>query len=177
MLTPQEHESLRELEGLLETLRNILNHLLPAHTPSPNVMLDGRHEGGNHELFIELRIDEAVSGVISADLYRNGITGRSYVASIRTNPGVSISRNKGAWSIIGSDGEGRSATGKLELEPQTTDGSALTGSLFLDTALTGLPVRTKVNFAADLVSLRMRRLGIELEREQVVGEVQFSPRR
>ena len=79
--------------------------------------------------------------------------------------------SQGSWSIIGSDDEGRRATGKLTLEPQTTDSSALTGTLFLDTALTGLPVQTDVHFAADFTSPRMRRLGIELEREQAVEEL------
>lgn len=170
-LTPQEHARLRELERFLMTLRNTLDHHAPSAPTSSNVLLDGRYEGGNHELFIELRIDESVSAVISADLYRNGITGRSFVASIRTNPGVSINRNEGSWSIIGSDGEGRLATGKLELEPQAADGSALTGTLFIDTALTGLPVRTDVHFAANFASPQMRRLGIELEREQGVEEL------
>lgn len=185
-LTPAEQERVQELDRRIAALGHILEHLTapcsipssppitvpdPAPVPTSNTLIDGRYEGGNHELFVELRVDEEVSGVVSADLYRSGITGRSYVASIRTTPGMAARRQDGNWQIIGTDEEGRAATGKLTLVAQATDGSSLTGTLFLDTALTGLPVRTDIHFAADHASARMRGLGIELEQEQGIDEL------
>jgi hypothetical protein len=170
-LSPDQLARVEELQRFIEAIRRILEDHQPSVTPDSSILIDGRYEGGNHELFIELRIDEAVSGVISADLFRNGSTGRSFVASIRTTPGVSIQRNEGSWPIIGSDDEDRTATGQLTLTPQADDGSVLTGVLLLDKALTGLPVRTEIHFAADFSSAQLRRLGIELEQEEGVGDL------
>ena len=154
-LSPDQLARVEELQSFIEAIRRILEDHQPPVTPDSSILIDGRYEGGNHELFIELRIDEAVSGVISADLFRNGSTGRSFVASIRTTPGVSIQRNEGSWPIIGSDDEDRTATGQLTLAPQADDGSVLTGVLLLDKALTGLPVRTEIHFAANSLGIQM----------------------
>ncbi|MEM1135003.1 MAG: acetyltransferase [Bacteroidota bacterium] len=171
-LTPQQKTRLTVLERYLGALQQALT-FLDTTEPQPstdNILLDGLYEGSNNEIFIELRIDEAVSGVISADIYRNSnTTGRSYVASIRTNPGETISRNAGTWGIIGSDNEANSTTGKLTLIAQSEEGSALMGTLFLDTALTGLPVRNDILFVAQYASPKMRRLGMEIEREASVA--------
>lgn len=182
-----DQDQAEKLDKMLNALQNVLDFLkeqrqgiesepLPPDSEPPipesaNILLDGLYEGGNQELFIELRVDETGSGVISADMYRTGPTGRSYVASIRTTPGKAIVRNKGAWPILGSDNQDQNTTGLLTLTPQATDGSSLTGILFLESALTGLPVRTNIHFAANFSAPHMRRMGIELELEENVNSL------
>jgi hypothetical protein len=181
-LTPEEQARSQELRKLIDFIGNLVGFLggscpdIPAApTPLPQpvlppprvpmVLKDGRFEGGNNEIFIELRIDEDGAGVISADLFRTGPSGRTYAASLRTAPAVAVRRAEGRWVIIASGPEGATATGTLSIEPRRADGTALTGELVLDSALNGLPVRSGINFAADWVSNGMRRLGVEIERE------------
>lgn len=175
-LTEQERECLASIECALPSIGEAIDKLCASKceplmsdlSPTPSSLADGRYEGGNHELYVELRVDEAVSGIISADLYRNGITGRSFVASIRTIPGVRIQLDAGAWDVVGVDVEGNRASGHLTLTPLLDDGASLTGTLRIDTALTSLPVRVDVPFAAVPVSQQMRRLAVEFEREEDV---------
>ncbi|UCC29064.1 MAG: hypothetical protein JSU86_12760 [Phycisphaerales bacterium] len=177
-LTDEEQAWLERLECALAHVRDAVQCMesdrsvaLSDDLEVADTLRNGLYEGGNHELFVELRVDEEGSGVISADIYRNGATGRSYVASIRTPPGVAISKEDRQWQIVGTDDEQRTATGTLSLTPQEASGAALTGTLFMDNALTGLPVRTNIPIAANHVSTRVRRLGIEIERENNIDEL------
>jgi hypothetical protein len=168
-LTPEEIEQIRKWEGarslLDQALRLLEEETLPVPIPSSVKPMDGRFVGGNHEIYIELRIDETVSGVISADIFRNTPGGRDYVASIRTTPGKHISKSQPSFLIIGEDKLGNMASGTLALGTQSNSDQYLSGTLFLESSLEGLPSRRDIHFSAEWESEYLRAVGIELERE------------
>lgn len=173
-LSSQEQQYIEWISRMLRFLRQAVSQLKETQPldPEPNVapptseFVDGRYVGGNQDLYVDLRVDEAGSGVISADLYRTGPGGRTYDASIRTNPGIRVSRSTGIWQIVATDREGRRATGQLSLETTGTDNGSLTGSFSLDAPIGSLPVRTNIRFTMEYASEQLRSLGIELEREE-----------
>ncbi|NIQ00811.1 MAG: acetyltransferase [Nitrospinaceae bacterium] len=191
-LTPEERERSADIQKSLVLIREILEVFQtrtvpepepePAPTPAPTpvpeptppspvptrALADGRYEGGNSEIYIELRIDEQVSGVISADIFRIGITGRSYVASIRTLPGKRVRREEGSWLIAGEDEQGNKTTGRLALNAADTNNPAVEGTIFLESTLHSLPVQNNFIFVAERVSGYMRTLGLEIETEETV---------
>ena len=180
-LTPEEQNLVQRLDLAIPHLESAIAHLEGAGlvetppdggapVPSPP-LLDGRYEGGNPDLFVELRVDAGGSGVISADIFRVGPTGRTYAASVRSDPGVRIAAEAGSWGIVGSDIEDRTTRGVLTLAPQPPDGQSLTGSLEFETAMGGLPVQVGILFAANRVSEGLRTLGIEIEREADVDPI------
>ena len=169
-LTEAEQERVRALGSALGALREAVTTLTALAPPAPTSsdagepLTDGRYQGGNSELFVDLRIDEELS-VISADLFRLGPGGRSYVASVRTAPGRAIDLSAGEWVVVGQDEHGGRAEGRLALRAQDSKAVA---TLLLENALHGLPVRTDIVFVAERRSDALRTLGIELEREQGV---------
>ncbi len=175
-LTEAEQARVQAIADALGPLRAAIDAIAALAAPAPVVvsepLADGRYQGGNSELFVDLRLDEEISGVISADLFRLGPGGKDYVASIRTAPGVAIELAAGQWVIVGQDDHGGHAEGRLALRAQ--EGQAV-ATLFLDSALHGLPVRTDIVFVAERRSDALRTLGIELEREQDVdGPASFD---
>ena len=148
-----------------------------ARRQGSQVLKDGRYEGGNEEVYIELRIDGAGAGAISADLYRRGPEKADYVASIRSAPGEPLSLGEGAITVIGEDELGGAATGKLSL---TADGDrAARGQLLLDGPLNGLPRNEQIGFEAEWSAAAMRSVGIEIETEEGVdapAPVEFQGR-
>jgi hypothetical protein len=129
---------------------------------------DGRYHGGNHELFVDLRIDEGVCGVISADVFRRDLGRNDYVASFRTAPGQAIDLQAGSWLIVAQDEQGRTATGRLTLGIHDTPANTLVGTLFVDGAVEGLPSRRDIGFVAERASDTLRSVGIEVEIEEDV---------
>lgn len=174
-LTSQEQRRIKAIEQTLPCLRDTRSRLEESAldgepeppTPEPQpVASDGRYQGGNQRIFVELRIDEAGSGIISADIYRTDDGNRSYDASIRSNPGERISRGAGSWEIVGSDRDDNRTTGRLYLKPAGSHSSSLIADLRLDSALGSLPVGNSIHFTVDYASSRLRSVGIELEREE-----------
>ncbi|MGV3722859.1 MAG: hypothetical protein ACO1SX_18310, partial [Actinomycetota bacterium] len=129
---------------------------------------DGRYEGGNHQLYLDLRVDEGVCGVISADVYRVDAGSRNYVASLRTAPGQKVRLAEGTWALAAQDEHGGRATGWLSLSLQDADQDTLLGTFFLESPIQGLPTRARVSFIARHVSEQLRQMGIELEMEEGV---------
>lgn len=129
---------------------------------------DGRYHGGNHAIFIDLRIDQGVCGVISADVFRRDTGRNDYVASFRTAPGHAVDLRAGSWLIVAQDEQARTATGRLTLGMHDTPANALVGTLFVEGALEGLPSRRDIGFVAERVSDTLRSVGIELEVEENV---------
>jgi hypothetical protein len=129
---------------------------------------DGRYAGGNHEVAIELRVDAAGSGVISADLYRLQSGARHYVASLRTSPRLAVRLDDGEWSVVGQDEAGRTAQGRLTLLPHAHPASSVTGTVEFEGALEGLPSHRAIPFAAERQSGLFRTLGLEIEVEEGV---------
>ena len=137
----------------------------PSKRPPP--LVDGRYAGGNGGVSIELRVDEKVSGVISADLFRVDEGVETWVASLRTNPGTRVSLADGFWEITGEDQHRSVTAGHLTLAVQQSGPLTVAGSLRLDSPLAGIPAQA-IDFTATRSSDSLRTLGIELEREQDV---------
>ena len=133
----------------------------------PIDLQNGRYQGGNAFLNVDLRVDETVSGVISADFFRSDQSGQNYVASIRTTPGERIELQDGDWEIIAEDEHGGTAKGTLSLKATGARPVTLSGDLFLNSAIHGLPSRRTISFSAEWQSAEMRTIGVELEREKV----------
>jgi hypothetical protein len=131
---------------------------------------DGRYHGGNHEIFVDLRIDQGLCGVISGDVFRRGMGTNHYVATFRTVPGRAIDLRAGSWQIVAQDEHARTATGRLTLGMHETPANALVGTLFFEGALEGLPSRRDIGFVAERVSDMLRSVGIELEVEENVAK-------
>lgn len=175
-LTPEKQKRLQQIESAISLLRSTLETLnngsAPMPLPSPfsasTLLRDGRYEGGNHEIFVELRVDEGVCGVISADIFRVGPTGRNYVASLRTPPGSRVTVKEGVWTILGQDEHGNRTTGKLTLNGHNVNADTLMGTLFFESALHSLPSRREIGFVVERSSDLLRRVGIELELEEGV---------
>lgn len=130
---------------------------------------DGRYWGGNHRLILELRIDFAGSAVVSGDLFTNSVSGRHYLASFRTEPGLSIARSdKQPWIIILEDSDENTTTGKLALDEGVTE-KAVSISLFIEGTMPGLPTRQLIEMSAEWQSSSMRVLSVEMESEEEVA--------
>lgn len=170
-LSETENMRMDEIGDIITSLRRALRFLGWKQTPKPEdiEMQDGRYQGGNDFLKVDLRIDEAISGVISADFFRSDQVGQSYVASIRTNPGERIELIDGDWEIIAEDEHGGKAQGSLTLKAADNDPVTLNGELFLNSAIHGLPSRCTISFSAVWESVEMRSIGVELESEKDVA--------
>ena len=178
-LTPAEQQRSQFLEQVLAQLRSALILLAESSPPAPSsrdaALLDGRYAGENGELRVELRVDEKVSGIISADFFRLDVNGETWVASIRTNPGSRISLRNRFWSIVGEDQAQSLATGRLTLAVEQSEPLTLSGTLRLDRPLAGIRGREDITFTVVWQSEALRTLGLELEREANISELPTFP--
>ncbi len=137
----------------------------------------GRYEGTNAEALIELRVDGAETGLVSADLYRLGAGDRrDWVASLRSVPSDVV----GPATVIAEDDLGGATTGVLSIGSENGAGGELTATLILNGPLNGLPGRSQMSFAVDRASDALRSLGIEIEAEdgvEAAAGVEFEGRR
>lgn len=175
-LTAEEQGRSEALSRVLELLRStlvVLAHGVPAEPPAstPAPLRDGRYRGGNGDLSVDLRVDEGVSGVISADFYKIDASGETWVASIRTNPGIRIALGEVSWDIVGEDQQHATASGHLSLRVHLRDPFTVTGAMRLDKPLAGIPRQTDIAFTAVWQSETLRGLGIELEQERGVADL------
>lgn len=125
----------------------------------------GRYQGAAAQLSIDLRIG-GDDGIVSADLFRLSADGqRTWVAALRSTPGAAISGSP--MQLFLEDRHGAAAQGTLTLEPISS--GSLHGTLFIERALDGLPLRREIAFAADFVGAGQRALGLEFEIETGVA--------
>ena len=129
---------------------------------------DGRYEGGNAELFVELRVDAAGAGVLSGDVSRTSNEGPQYVASFRTAPGTPYTGAPQAWPTFWESAQGEVGTGSVALAGAPADPDGAFATLRLDTRLNGLPPNVDLVVAARRVGDELRSLGLEIETEQGV---------
>jgi hypothetical protein len=166
-LSETEEARLNEISDIITSLRRAMRFLGWKQKPKPEDIdiQNGRYQGGNAFIKVDLRVDEGVSGVISADFFRSDPFGQNYVASIRTTPGARIELADGDWQIIAEDEHGGKANGTLTLQATGKNPATLNGELFLKSAIHGLPSRRTISFSAEWESTEMRTIGVELERE------------
>jgi hypothetical protein len=134
---------------------------------------DGRYEGVDEQLLVDLRLDEHDAGVVSADVYRRD---QDYVASVRTAPGTRITFGSGPWPAVWQDSLGETCTGSVDLAV-TDEADVLAATLRLDRRLNGLPPRRDIALSVRRDGDQMRRMGLEVETEEGVespGPVTFG---
>jgi hypothetical protein len=141
----------------------------PNGPPAPGALKDGRYEGGNEHLFVELRVEGQGAGAISADLYRQGPERHDYVASLRSVPGEDVAIGIAPVAVVAEDDLGGRATGELTLGSANGDETA-SGVLTLDGPLNGVPGHAPIPFEARWRSATIRTLGIEIETEEGVAD-------
>jgi len=149
----------------------------PAAAAAVPPLGDGRYEGGDGDIFLELRIDQAGAAAISADVYAARATVREYVASVRTDPGVEVRLSHGAWPAVWQSSDGTIVSGTLAVSPAPGDDRAATVRLRLAQPLNGLPADSEVSVAVRWAGAQFRHLGIESENEAMVrlpGAVQVD---
>ncbi len=130
---------------------------------------DGRYEGGNSDLFVELRLDAEGVKAVSADVYRTSANGRDYVASVRSAPGRAFLPDGDAEMAIWQDSLGATTTGTVAVASGSAGGpDVLLATFTLDQRLNGLPPHAELVVVADRVGTELRRLGVEVETEDQV---------
>ncbi len=138
---------------------------------------DGRYEGGNGSLFVELRRDVAVTGAMSADVYRTQAAGRDYVASVRTAPGTRVDAGDTIWPSIWQDSLGATTTGSLQITATAQDADSMLATFVVDQRINGLPPKANLIVAATRTGDEVRTVGVEMETEETVvlpGSVPFD---
>src|SRR5215210_752737 len=141
----------------------------PDVTGADAVLPDGRYEGGNSDLFVELRLDAEGVKAVSADVYRTTADGRDYVASVRSAPGREFVPDGGAEVAIWQDSLGATTTGTVAVASGPAGGSdRLLATLSLDQRLNGLPPHADLVIVAERVGAQLRQLGVEVETEDQV---------
>lgn len=144
--------------------------------PTQVVPRDGRYEGGNSDLFVELRLDASGFKAVSADLYRTHPGGRDYVASTRSAPGSTFAADGDPVAAFWQDSLGATTLGTIRVEPSGQADHVLV-TFTLEQRLNGLPPRTDLVVVAARAGDELRRLGVELETEEGIalpGAVEFD---
>lgn len=166
-LRPEEEARLAALSSAETHLDTAINDLRGAQTGGHvDLPDDGRYSVGNDVLAVELRIDLALTNIVSADVFALAQGHREYLASLRSEPGETLTRTSNALSIVAEDREGHRSRGRLEVT--AASGDEVTVLLAFDSQLTGLPVSQVVTLAGRRRGAAMRELGLELETEQGV---------
>lgn len=144
---------------------------MAAPDPSTATALqDGRYEGSNEQVLIDLRLDAGGADTVSADLYRLGPDGRrDWVASVRGAPGSGIAAAPGPWPAIAEDDLGGRTTGRIQVAPTNGATDSLHVAIVLDAPLNGLPARTEIVADASRQRTTLRSLSIEIETEEGVA--------
>ncbi len=162
-------EDIRRTRDLLSLLlAEVESPVVPQPDPEPiglNDVADGRYDGGNQALSLELRIDFAGSGVISGDLFGTQAGQRDYLVSFRTAPGTRVDPNDAQpWAIVFQSLDTDARIGRATLAAGSSAGTVRL-TLKVDGAIDGLPANRDFEMTAEWQAPQMRQLGIELERE------------
>jgi len=140
-------------------------------TPEANVLRNGRYTGANDEQAIELRIDEDVSAMISADVFQIGPNGeRTWLASVRTVPGEAIVAADGSWEIVAQDQDGNLVQGELSASVVGIEPFTASVTLALAQPATGIAGGITHHFVTTWRSETLRSLGLEVEFETAIGD-------
>jgi hypothetical protein len=131
------------------------------------ILRDGRYDGDNGAVRVELRIDVA-AGVISGDLFLVRQAGDGYLGSFRTDPGVTVAEPTGSWPATGQSADGTIISAKVTVDPVAGDAAAATVGLTYDRALNGLPVGAPVSVTVRWAGAEFRLMGVEIETEDGV---------
>jgi hypothetical protein len=128
---------------------------------------DGRYEGDNGSVRVELRIDVA-AGVVSGDLFLLRQAGDGYVASFRTDPGVTVTEPTGSWPATWQSTDGSIISAQAKVSPVDGQADAVTVELTYDKAVNGLPVGAAVSAEVRWAGVEFRTMGVEIETEEGV---------
>jgi hypothetical protein len=141
---------------------------LPDSPTAAAVPRDGCYQGGNGDLFVEIRLDADGAKVVSADVYATSATGRHYIASVRSAPGREFVPDGEPEVAIWQDSLGATTTGTIAVGGGPARPDHLLATFSLDQRLNGLPPHADLVVVAERVGAEFRRLGVELESEEEV---------
>jgi hypothetical protein len=135
---------------------------------TPNLK-DGFYTASNDQLKSDLRIDIRGTGIISMDIF--GISGenRTFLASLRTNPGAELSLSQKVFEVICEDKDGKTTRGTLNFSPVSDAKAAV--ELKLEDHLYELPSSYPVLLTAQWQHSYFRKIGIETEQEENVKDI------
>jgi hypothetical protein len=130
---------------------------------------DGRYSGGTDLFRVEVRVDRAVSRIVSADLFARENDGSSaWIASLRTNPGEALVPS-GAWAVTAADRNDAIARGSIRLDAVTD--VLVNCQIQFQASLEGVPWGRPILVPLEWQGDGLRRLGIEIETETGVGPI------
>lgn len=130
---------------------------------------DGRYFGGTDLFRIELRVDRAGSGIVSADVFARENDGSStWLASLRTNPRHPLDP-LGRWEAIAADRNDVLAPGMIQLD--AVSDVLVNCQIQFQAALEGVPWGRPLLVPLEWQGDGLRRLGIEIEQEVDVDPI------
>ena len=167
-LSPDQERRLAALGDAIGAVDDAINYLAEAPVSGESALpADGRYALGNDALYVELRIDIAGSNIVSGDIFAQAEGVREYLASFRSEPGVTLEQGAGSVAIVAQDAVGGRAQGVLAVT--AVSDTEVLAQLFLDDALMHLPLRQTVHLTGRYESDFMRDLGIETNKENGVS--------
>ena len=168
-LTSEEQrrfEALRKaIDGISQALDGLdgIRERIEEPTEDAIMLKDGRYAASNASYQADLRMDLKGTAIVSMDVFLGSGTSRTFLASVRSNPGTKVKRGHTRFGVIAQDEDGNSATGNLELNALSD--SQATVNLVLDQGLYGLPVAVPLVLTATWQSPIFRTVGIEVDQE------------
>jgi hypothetical protein len=145
----------------------------PKQTPAVqrlfSVLKDGSYVAFNDLYSADLRLDLKDLKIISMDIFSGTDENRSYLASLRTDPGSEISEPLDVFAVICEDRNGSVSDAELRLFPLSEEETSI--ELTLKKHLDQLPVNQQIPMTARWHSALFREIGIEKEIEQDVEDL------
>jgi hypothetical protein len=178
-LTPEEQRQIESLQRSLEGIgQSAESHngvpTMPQDAAGDVIYLrDGRYAAANAQFQADFRLDTAQTAIMSIDLFQGSGASRTYLASLRSNPGVKIRRGRRRFGVIGEDEDGNQARGTVELTPLSETQASV--KITLDRGLNGLPVNLPFVMSATWQSQYFRTIGLEIDQEENVTALPGFP--
>lgn len=168
-LTSEEHRRVEALRSATEAIAKAVEALAGIGSPIEEQMSDvirlkdGRYAASNASYQADLRMDLKGTAIVSMDVFLGSGASRTFLASVRSDPGMKVKRRHTRFGVIAQDEDGNTVAGTMELTPLSD--TQATVSLVLDGGLYGLPVAVPVILTATWQAPIFRTVGIEVDQE------------
>lgn len=171
----QTAEEQRRVGALRSVLEGIAQALALSNDDAPEpaaaadavALREGRYAAANAQYQGELRLDTGQHGIVSLDLYLGTTSSRTYLASLRSNPGAIVRPGQHRFGVVGEDEDGNQATGTVEITPMSE--TQATVGVTLDRGLNSLPVSVPLVMIAVWQSPFFRTIGLEVDAEDGIA--------
>lgn len=169
-LLPEEQKHLETMRQSLASLSELAASASASDTKEQDnegpLLREGRYLAANAQFQAEVRLDTCQSGIVSMDLFLGSGSSRTYLASLRSNPGEEIKRGQRLIDVIGEDEDGKQAAGTVEII--TLSETQATIKITLRRGLTSLPVNFPIILSGNWMSPYFRTIGLEIDIESGV---------